>query len=494
MRGDIRNGRQGDIDEAMGVCRSRRHGGAASALATGPLAGPEQRQRAEDADQGVDDPDEEDDRGYDGFGANALLDLIGDAEDDLGDLVGGLVVGVGEEAIGGVGGAVGDAVCGAAREGVVGEEGEVDVGVVVDPGQGLLHGLDLEPDEAVVDLLDGPAEDGVAEGVVEHAGGLLDEGVERVVDGGGAGVDPAEDVLVQVGVGVGDGAVGVGGPFRRGVLQLVDDFAGELAHLGGEFGDSALHRLEEDILAEAREEAGEGEAQDEERRGGGGVGDDPAHEDLSAAVAEAAGGLDACGGGVGARDDVDDVHGVVGVFVDELRALFHGAPAADLLPAYGHADEHGGDDQHGDEDGARGGGDVGDFIEEGVDAVAAVTEAQLLFGRDGERGAVEGVVAQGAVDEALDFLERGAQDVSDVLVDLVKGGDGVVDFVDGGVDGAGEAQGVELVELVADVEFGDLAQQGAGNAVDVIDEAVEAAFEGVDRLVDVLSDALDGGV
>ena len=216
---------------------------------------------AGDAEEEDEEPDEEDAGGDYGFGFYAGGDVGGDFGDGGGDFVGFFGAGGGEKGIlsGVVVVVVTEAGGGAEGEGVVSDEGEVDVSVVGDPGEAFLDAGDFEADEAFEDAGYRVVEDGAAEGLVEDADGVVDEFVEGGVDGARGGVDPAEDVVVDVVVESRDGFVGAVGPGFGGVVELVDDEVGELTDVGGEGGDFFLYRFEEDVLAEAGEETGDAE-------------------------------------------------------------------------------------------------------------------------------------------------------------------------------------------------------------------------------------------
>ena len=220
--------------------------------------------------------------GDEGLDADAGDQLVDELHDGGGDLVRGARAGVGEEGVAvGVGAAVVGREClaGALREGVVGEEREVDVRVVVRPGQALLDLGHLEPDEAVEDAHHGLRENSAVKGLVQHVGGVVDEGVERVVDGHGRGVDPPENLLVHVVVDAHDLGVGAVRPGGRRVVELVNHHVGELGDLAGQGGNFPLDGLQENVLAKAREVASKGNRKHEKSGEGGDVGNEPAHED-----------------------------------------------------------------------------------------------------------------------------------------------------------------------------------------------------------------------
>ena len=114
-----------------------------------------------------------------------------------------------------------------------------------------MHACDFETDEAVEDFFDGIIEHRAAERFVEDRSRFVDEDVEGVVHCAGGSVDPAEDIFVDIAVRVRDGAVGARGPACRGIVEAVDDFAGEVADFRGELGDFFLDGAEEDELEEA---------------------------------------------------------------------------------------------------------------------------------------------------------------------------------------------------------------------------------------------------
>ena len=160
-------------------------------------------------------------------------DVVGDAGDGVGDLVRCLVARIAEESGGLAAVVVGRSEGGGAGEGegVVVEEGEVDMGVVRDPGETLLDAGDFEADEAVENFFDGVVEDGAAEGDVERFGHLVGEHVESGVEGSGGGVDPAEDVVVDVLVRGQDHLVRARRPGFGGVIELLHDLSGKVPDL-----------------------------------------------------------------------------------------------------------------------------------------------------------------------------------------------------------------------------------------------------------------------
>lgn len=223
---------------------------------------------ASDAEENDDEPDEEDASGDDGFGFEGVRNVDDDFRDGVCDFILCFVARGSEEALCAAGAVFICQTGGSAEgEGVVVEEWEIDVGVVVDPGEAFLDRSNLEADEAFEDAGDRVVEDGAAESLIELADGLFNEGVEGVVDGACGGIDPAEDVMVDVVVEVRDGGVGAVSPGFGGVVKFGDDQVGEISDVVGEGGDFLLDGLQEDVLAEAGEEAGYAEGEDDE--GGG---------------------------------------------------------------------------------------------------------------------------------------------------------------------------------------------------------------------------------
>ena len=238
------------------------------AFGAGLVALSGEEEGAEEAEEDEEQPGAEQGGGDEGLGADGVGEVGGDGGDGVGDGVGGGGAGAGEEgvgAVGGGGGVAGDAGGGAEGEGVVGEEGEVDVRVVGDPVQAFLDAGDLEPDQAVEDLGDGPVQDGAAEGGVEGVGDAVDEDVEGVVEGAGRGVDPAEDVLVGVDHRGDDAVVDAVGPAVGGFFERGDHLIGEAVDLVDESRHFLLDGFEEDVLAETGEQARDGKGEDEER-------------------------------------------------------------------------------------------------------------------------------------------------------------------------------------------------------------------------------------
>ena len=310
------------------------------ALGAGLVALGGEEEGAGEAEEDDEQPEGEEGGGDEGLGADGVGEVGRDGGDGVGDGVRGRGAGVGEEGVGAVGGGgvARNGGRGAEGEGVVGEEGEVDVRVVGDPVEPFLDAGDLEPDEAVEDLGDGAVQDGAAEGGVEGVGYAVDEDVERVVEGARRGVDPAEDVLVDVVVRGDDGVVDAVGPVVGGVFERGDHFVGKAVDFVDERRHFLLDDSEEDVLAETGEEAGDGEGEDEERGGRCGVCDDPSGEDLSSGGSHFVCSLNAGGGCVWSRGDIDDVKRINGTIAHDLSSLLHGSPLHDI--AVSHRDAY----------------------------------------------------------------------------------------------------------------------------------------------------------
>src|SRR5690242_2055679 len=131
------------------------------------------------------------------------------------------------------------------------------------PRQAVLEGGNLQPDQAVQYFLDRVVQNRAAKSRVERLAHLVHENIERVVDCGGAGVDPAQDVVVDLTVHLADGAIDALGPRHGGVLERSNNIASKVSDLFCELGSLVLDSLQQEILTEAGEETCDAESQQE---------------------------------------------------------------------------------------------------------------------------------------------------------------------------------------------------------------------------------------
>lgn len=188
-------------------------------------------QCAQDAKKEDNDPNEDHARGDDGFGPDAIVQMIRHFRHYIFDFVRRLAAGRSEEVLRRA--RVGDANRRAKREGVIGDGGEVDVRVIGDPVEALLETGDFEPDQTFEDARHGTIEDRAAKSAIEHVCRIVDEHVEGIVDGAGGGIDPAKDLVVDVVVDVHDRIIRAVGPRFRGVFQFADDQIGKVTDFVG---------------------------------------------------------------------------------------------------------------------------------------------------------------------------------------------------------------------------------------------------------------------
>ena len=233
---------------------------------------------------------------------------------------------------------------GAERKGAVVEGGKVNVRIVVDPGEALFDALNLEADEAVEDAEDGVVEDRAAKGLVEGVGHAVDEFVEGVVDRAGGHVDPAKDVVVDVVVRLEDDVVGAGCPALACILQRRDNLLRKVAHLVREGGHLLFDALEENVLAEAGKEAGEGKGENKERRDRRNVSDKPSCQLLLLFRVKESGRFEASSARIRTRGNVDGIHGVFRVLANEDGRLLLESVASHITIRHGNAGKDGGND------------------------------------------------------------------------------------------------------------------------------------------------------
>lgn len=299
--------------------------------------------------------------------------------------------------------------------------------------------------------------------------------------------------MVDLVVGVEDGSVRGVGPGSRGVVQGVNDFAGEISDLVGERGDFFLDGTEENVLAEAGKQTRHAKREYQECRGRRGVGDDPPNEDLSLAGLERSGSFDACTGRIRPRSNVDDVHWIDGFIPHELCSLLHGTPAPDLLVGHRDAYQDCNDDQNSNEDAPCEIGNSRQVVEEIRDAVIVRAKGQLLFLRHGKDGPVEGVMER-AVDELLDFFKWQANHVVGEVLDLGECRYRGVQLGQIPIQSGRELNLIQAVQRAVDVDCGDFVARLAKhfrNAAKSAREFVEIVGEGVDAGMDIVREALD---
>ena len=269
--------------------------------------------------------------------------------------------------------------------------------------------------------------------------------------------------------------------------------AGEVAHLGRQRRGLSFDGAKEDVLTQTPRQTRQTQRQHEERRGRGDVGEEPSHEHLAPGRVELGSRGDASHGRVGSRSDVDHVQRVKGFLIDQLRTFFHGAPSPNLTIGHRDACEDGQHDDDADEDLAQQIGCRHEAVEEGIDAVVVGTEGQLFLLRHGKDGSIKVEGDHGLVDQILDLLERGADDVIGEVLHLCKGGDGAVQLGQALIQARRQVEIVQLVQRGVDVEGGNgaVAAKDLGHAVKGAGELVQIVLEAADVGVDVVANVAE---
>lgn len=487
---------------------ARRHGGAAVARerpvlvrAVAAAGGRKGGHGADDADEHDDDVDEQQAGGDEGLLDDAVAEVVGDAGDGAGDFVGRDARGRGQEG-GHVGVAV-DRALGAGREGVVGEHGEADLGVVVHPGEALLDRLDLEADQAAHHLLDRVLQDGLAEDRRQALVHQAREGVERVVDRARRVGHVAQYVVVDLVLEGQDHAVGVARPALGHALEARNHFISEVSDLVGECGDFLLHGGKHHVLAQARDEAGDGQRQDEDGGDGGTVGDSPLDQVLSLLVlADLLGGLEAHFGGEGMGSHHHEVNIVVLLLAEGLGVGDGASPAVDLPVGHGDAHEDG---EYADDDDERNLGGVGELeqvIEEVDDAGVVGAEGQSLLLGNGEDGVVELPSAVSVVESLLHQVEGDRDGPAGEVLYVVKVGQLLVQLVQVGDESRGvDLDVLELVQVGTHVDlrrFRGILSKDTADAADALanlaNNIVHLVLDAVADLGNVVGDGADSFV
>ena len=181
------------------------------------------------AEAGEDDeePDADQRRGDEGFGADGALKMGSYNGNGGGDFVGSCATWVCEERCALI---VGGNRCHVVQgEGVVVQQWEIDMRVVVHPGETFLDAGNFQTYEAVENFVDWVLEHGNAKCLVQRTSHFVDEGVQGVVQCGSRGIDPAKQVVINVVTCTRDSVVGTSGPSLRGVVDCIYDFPGEVA-------------------------------------------------------------------------------------------------------------------------------------------------------------------------------------------------------------------------------------------------------------------------
>lgn len=385
-----------------------------------------------------------------------------------------------------------DRVLCAHAECVVVKEWEVDLGVVVHPCEALLHTLDLDTDDAVQHSLDGVEEDGALESSVEAIIHSLEEGVESVVDGVRSVSDVAENVVVDVVVEALDDTVGASGPVVGNALQALHHVVGKGANLVSQSRDFVSNGPEEEVAAEAREEARDREGQDEQGRHRGGVGDAPAHQDLLLAL-EARGDLYSPRRGHGARGDVDNIHGVELVLSNETGMLLLSSPALDLEPGHGDDGGHGQEDKDDDEDDLGLGDELKQVGEEFIESIILGAKGQLLLLGQGECIPIELVAAVSFVEGLADKVERLCNGLFGQVLDLSEVGKILFELANVRDKVCGvEVKVLEVFDGLGEVDLGDVGDQIAKDGVlNTLSNLINAIFEGSSNVFDFLGHLVD---
>lgn len=495
----------GAADERGGA---RRHGrpavarqGSILVRAVAPVGGREGGHGANDADEDDDDVDEQQPGGDEGLLDDAVAEVVGDAGDGPRDLVGGDARGRGQEG-GHVRVAV-DGALGARREGLVVEHGEADLGVVVHPREALLDRLDLEADQAADHLLDRVLQDRLAEHRRQALVHQVREGVERVVDRARRVGHVTQNVVVDFVLEGQDHAVGVARPALGHALEARDHFVGEVADLVGERGYFLLHGGQHHVLAQARDEAGDGQRQDEDGGDGGAVGDGPLDQVLALLVlADLLGGLDAHFGGEGMGAHHHEVKVVVLLLAKGLSVGDGSSPTVDLPVGHGDAHEDGEDADDDDECNLSGVGDLEQVLEEVDDAGVVGAEGQRFLLGHGEDGVVELPCAIGVVESLLHQVEGDRDGLAGEVLYVVKVGQFLVQLIKVGDESRGiDLDVLELVQVGAHVDlrrFGRILSEDTADAADALadfaEDIVHLVLDAVADLGNIVGDGADSFV
>ena len=487
--------------------RARRHGrpvvareGAAVLVrAVAAAGGRKGGHGADDADEHDDDVDEQQARGDESLLDDAVAQVVGDARDGARDLVGRDARGRRQERrhvrV------VVDGPRRARREGVVAEQREADLGVVVHPGEAFLHGLDLEADEAAHHLLDRVLEDRLAEDGREALVHEVGEDVERVVNGARRVGHVPQHVVVDLVLEGQDDAVGVARPALGHALEARDDLVSEVADLVGQSGHLLLHGGEHHVLAQARDEAGDGEGKHEDGRQGGAVGHGPLDQVASLRVlADLLGDLDADLGGEGVRTHHHEVDVVVLLLAEGLGVVGGRSPAVDLPVSHGDAHEDGEDADDGDEGDLGRVGDLKQVLEEVDDGRVVGAEGQGFLLGHGEDGVIEFPSAVAVVERLLDQVEGNRDGLAGEVLHIVKVGQRLVDLV----KITDESRGVDLdvpefVQVGSHIDLRCLGRilakdtaDGADTLADLTEDVVHVLLDGVAYLGNVVGDGANG--
>lgn len=141
-----------------------------------------------------------------------------------------------------------NATLGSEGEGIIGKKWKGDVCIIVHPRETRLDPFYFNTDETVKNVFDGIRERGLPEKCVDAFVHLIDKHGQCVVNSVSAVLDPAEHLIVEIGIGAIDRSIRLDCPRYGSGGELLDDDIRKLADLGGELGGGFLDLLEENIL------------------------------------------------------------------------------------------------------------------------------------------------------------------------------------------------------------------------------------------------------
>ena len=156
------------------------------------------------------------------------MEFVGDFDDSRANLISSCGAWIGEEVLGSC--IAGEGGCCAEGEDILVEFGEGDVRVVVDPCESFLYAFDFEFDEAVEDAHDRLVQDRSAKGLIQGCDHLVGESDECVVHCCGGGIDPAEDIVVDLSICGVDYTVCVCSPGCGSSVERGDNFVGKVLY------------------------------------------------------------------------------------------------------------------------------------------------------------------------------------------------------------------------------------------------------------------------
>lgn len=357
----------------------------------------------------------------------------------------------------------------------------------MDPCDALLHTFNLDANDTVDDSLDGIQQDGVLEDLVEAVVHLLEEGVERIIDGVGCVCDVAQDVLIDVIIQAANNTVGVYRPLRGDVFQRGDDLSGKGSDLGREFRDLLLHSLEQNPLAKAGEESRNSQGQDKECRRRRGIGHAPPDEDLLLSL-EPGAQLDAHSRRHGSRGNVNDIHGIILVLGNELGVLLLPSVAVNFECGHRGNDQGREKAENDQEDDARLFDEIKEVLEKVGQDVVVGAKGQLLLLGQGKNVPLELPVAVAVVEGLANNFKGNGNGILCNVLHLVKVGQVIIEFPDI-LDKVVrvEVKALELLNGLRKVHVGNVGDELAKDGVfNTLCNLVDAIFEVVGNVGDFL--------